>query len=121
MGGNMILKMILVVLTISPAISYAVIEESSLSHKEFVFKDESCQHDLKSLAESLCGEVTSELKEIHRDQFRMHTQGENSLDEWMTFINESMGLVKVHRYTDYNDISYDARGGYCFIKVSCYN
>jgi hypothetical protein len=121
-GDHMILKMFLVVLTAFPAMSYAAIEESSSSYKEFVLKNESCEHDFKSLAISLCKIDSSSIKEIHRDQFRMQTQAEDSLDEWGTFATTWMGIIKVHRFTDFNErASSDANKDYCYIEVSCYN
>ncbi len=116
------LKAILAILIISPAIGHAESKESSLNYKEYTISDESCERDLKSLAQSLCADTTSELMEIHRDQFRMRTNAENTLDEWFIFADSSMGLVKVHRYTDLDQpATYDKNTDYCYLHVACYN
>lgn len=102
--------------------SHAEIKESALNFKEYTLTTESCKRDLKSLAQSLCADTASELKEIHRDHFRMRTNTEDSLDEWFVFSDSLMRLIKVHRYTDFNEpVSYDANSDYCYIRVACYN
>jgi hypothetical protein len=51
----------------------------------------------------------------------MRTQAEDSLDEWIVFADSLMRLVKVHRYTDFNqEATYDKNEDYCYIDVACY-
>jgi hypothetical protein len=117
----MILKTILAVLVISPLLSHAAISEKSENHKEYTVSDENCHRSLMALAKSLCDISGSELSEVHRDQFRMRTQAEDSLDEWIVFADSLMRLVKVHRYTDFNqEATYDKNEDYCYIDVACY-
>lgn len=116
------LKNILAILIISPSISHAEIKERFLNYKEFTLSDESCERDRRFLAQTLCADTDSELKEIHREQFRMRTNAEDTLDEYFVFANSSMGLVKVHRYTDFNQpATYDKNADYCYLHVACYN
>lgn len=115
------LRTILAILIILPNVSHAEIKESFLNFKEYTLTAESCDRDLKSLAQSLCAVTSSELKEIYRDHFRMRTNAEDSLDEWFVFSDSLKRLIKVYRYTDFNEpASYDANLDYCYIRVACY-